>query len=113
MSDRFDSAERLMQYAAEGRLTKHALATLLATRPRGQFLDACTAIEKTYTEACGASGDPCLEAGCSAEGDVCLQPLMRAGTDYHKACGIEWVSLFADPVNRVGWWKVAAANIEP
>jgi hypothetical protein len=112
MSDRFDSPERLMQYAAEGRLTKHALATLLAARPRGQFLEACAVIEKTYTEACAAAGDPCLESGCSAEGEICLQPLMRAGTEYHKMCGAAWAGLFADPGNRVASWKFDATRLE-
>ena len=32
--------------------------------------------------------------------EVCLQPLLRAGTEYHKACAAEWVKLFANRENR-------------
>jgi hypothetical protein len=100
MDHRMDRPARLMKYAAEGRLTKHALATLLALEPRAVFLEACAAIEKKYTDNCAAANDPCLESGCAAEGEVCLEPLLRAGTDYHKACAAEWVKLFADRANR-------------
>jgi hemerythrin-like domain-containing protein len=31
--------------------------------------------------------------------------LARAGTGYHKACGAEWVKLFADRENRVSTWS--------
>lgn len=100
MPDQFDSP-RLLKYAEEGRLTKHALATTLTPEPRRQFLDACAAIEKKYTDQCAAAKDPCLESGCSAEGEICLQPLLRAGTEYHKACAAEWAKLFADHANRL------------
>jgi hypothetical protein len=100
MDNVMDRPERLMTHAAEGRLTKHALATLLTIEPRRVFLDACAAIEKQYTDDCAAGNDPCLESGCAAEGEVCLQPLLRAGADYHKACAAEWVKLFADRTNR-------------
>ena len=100
MDEAVDSPERLMVLAAEGRLTKHALATLLTAEPRHVFLDACGAIEKKYTDDCAAANDPCLESGCSMEGEVCLQPLLSAGTEYHKACAAEWVKLFADRGNR-------------
>jgi hypothetical protein len=98
-NDTLDSPERVIALAAEGRLTKHALATRLAAAPRKVFLEACTAIEKTYTNDCAAK-DPCLEAGCSMAGEVCLQPLLRAGTEYHKACAAEWAKLFANQENR-------------
>lgn len=100
MDDTLDTPERLMARAAEGRLTKHALATRLAAQPRRVFLDACAAIEKKYTDDCAAANDPCLESGCSMEDEVCLQPLLRAGTEYHKACAAEWVKLFANRENR-------------
>ena len=98
MDDALDTPEHLMARAAEGRLTKHALATLLAATPRRVFLEACAAIEKGYTGDCAT--DPCLEAGCSMEGEACLQPLLRAGTAYHKACAAEWAKLFAIRENR-------------
>jgi hypothetical protein len=93
------SLPELVKLAEEGRLTKHALATMLTAEPRKQFLEACAAIERHYTEECGAS-DPCLESGCSAQGEICLQPLLRAGTEYHKACAAEWAKLFAHEENR-------------
>jgi hypothetical protein len=93
---------QLHSYAAEGRLTKHALATTLAPEARERFLETCAAIEKKYTEECGDSGDPCMEAGCSARGEICLQPLLRAGTEFHKKCGVEWAKLYIDKKNRAG-----------
>ena len=98
MDDLFDTPERLMERAAEGRLTKHALATLLAAPPRQQFLEACAGLEQRFTADC--SKDPCLDAGCSMAGEVCLQPLLRSGTEYHKACAAEWAKLYAAPENR-------------
>ena len=100
MQTQLDTPEQLMRYAEEGRLTKHALATMLTPEPRRKFLEACAAIEKKYTDGCGAK-DPCLEAGCSAEGEICLQPLLRAGTEYHRACAVEWAKLFVDHENRL------------
>ena len=100
MNNTLDTPERLMTLAAMGRLTKHTLATLLVGQPRQEFLHACTAIEKKYTVDCGTGKDPCLEAGCSMDGEVCLEPLLRAGAEYHKACGGEWVKLFANHANR-------------
>ena len=111
MDVRIENPEAIMKYAEEGRMTKHALATLLTTEPRRAFLDACAAIELTYTEACTAANDPCLATGCSVEGETCLQPLLRAGTEYHKACAAEWVKLFADPGNRVSSWRRDASEI--
>ena len=92
---------QLMKFAEEGRLTKHALATMLTPDSRRLFLDACAAIERKYTEDCAAQKDPCLESGCSAEGEICLQPLLRASTEYHKACAAEWAKLFARHENRL------------
>ena len=101
MEEQFDTPEQLMKYAGEGRLTKHALATTLAPEPRRQFLEACAAIEKKYTVDCAAANDPCLESGCAVEDEICLQPLLRAGTEYHRACAVEWAKLFAHHENRL------------
>ena len=100
MEEELDT-QQLLNYAEEGRLTKHALATMLTPEPRRQFLEACAAIEKKYTDDCAAAKDPCLESGCSAVGQICLQPLLRAGTEYHKACAAEWMKLFARRENRL------------
>ena len=89
----YDTPEDVIAYATGGRLTKHALASLLTAPAKRAFLDACATIELKYTRDC-ASTDTCLEAGCSAEGERCLQPLLRAGTEYDKACGAEWAKLF-------------------
>lgn len=112
-----DTPEQVMTYevmthAIEGRLSKHALASLLTPDARRVFGDACGAIEQKYTDDCGALNDPCLESGCAAEGERCLQPLLRAGTDYQKACGAEWATLFADRGNRDASWKVTLSGYE-
>jgi len=104
--------EEVIAIAANGSLSKHSLATLLTARARRPFFDACGRIESTYTEACRAKGDPCLASGCSAEGERCLQPLLAAGTDYHKACGAEWAKLFADAANRDPSWRVTLASYD-
>jgi hypothetical protein len=103
---------QVMAYAVEGRLTKHALASLLTARVRRRFLSACGVIELKYTEACRALGDPCLASGCSAEGERCLQPLVLAGNDYHRDCGREWALLFADSANRDPSWRATASTFE-
>ena len=100
MKDKFDMQE-LLKFAEEGRLTKHALGTMLVPGARRQFLESCGAIEKKYTDDCAAMKDPCLESGCSVEGEICLQPLLRAGTEYHKAYAAEWAKLFGDEENRL------------
>jgi hypothetical protein len=105
-----ETPERVMTQATEGRLTKHALVSLLAPAARPAFLAACAKIELKYTEDCRALNDPCLESGCSMEGDRCLQPLLRAGTDYHKACGAEWTKLFVDEANRDMGWTAALSD---
>ena len=64
-----ETPEQVMSYAAEGRLSKHALASLLTAQARRPFLNACAAIEMKYTDDCRALNDPCLESGCSAEGE--------------------------------------------
>ena len=97
--------EQAIEYAIEGRLTKHALANLLAPESRQGFLDACATIEASYTTACAAAKDPCLESGCSCEGETCLQPLLRAGTEYHRACGAIWAKLFAGRQHRDAAWR--------
>jgi hypothetical protein len=104
--------EQVIDSAVKGALTKHALATLLTAAARRPFFDACARIESEYTEACRAKGDPCLASGCSAEGERCLQPLIAAGTDYHKACGREWARLFADPANRDSSWRVTLSGYD-
>jgi hypothetical protein len=104
------TSEEAMLYAAQGRLSKHALASLLTGEARRQFLKVCAAIEMKYTDDCRAKNDPCLASGCSAEGERCLQPLLEAGTEYYKACGAAWAKLFADRVNRDASWKVTLAD---
>jgi hypothetical protein len=86
-------ADRLILDAAEGRLSKLALADLLTAEKRQTFLDRCAAIEKHYTEECTASHDPCLESGCAVEGGICLQPLLRSENEYYRACGAVWIAL--------------------
>ncbi len=101
------SSERLMQFAAEGHFTKAELADLLTAESRAAYLEACAAIEKAYTEACTAQKDPCLESGCASEGEICLQPVLRAGPEYQRACGVEWIKKFRNPQNRIdygGMW---------
>jgi hypothetical protein len=107
-----DTPEQVMTCAIEGRLSKHALASLLTLDARRVFFDACGAIEQKYTDDCRAMNDPCLESGCSAEGERCLQPLLRAGTDYHKACGVEWATLFVERGNRDASWKVTLSGYD-
>lgn len=100
MKEKFDM-QQLLTFAEEGKLTKHALGTMLVPEARQRFLQSCAVLEKKYTDDCAAAKDPCLESGCSAEGEVCLQPLLRAGTAYHKACAAEWAKLFAAQENRL------------
>jgi hypothetical protein len=95
-----DSPEQVMANARQGSLSKDALAGFLAIGTREEFLKQCAAIEKRFTEACTATGDPCLEGGCAVEGEVCLQPLLNAGVDYAKACGEAFVTLYVDERNR-------------
>jgi hypothetical protein len=102
---RIGTAEALMKVAEQGRLPKGVLVNLLDLEHRHAFLAACAAIERKYTEDCTAANDPCLESGCAAEGEICLQPLLRAGIEYQKACGAEWIKLFADPRYRIDAWK--------
>jgi len=106
-----DTPEEVIRFALGGRLSKHALASLLTAAAKKPFSEACARIELNYTKDC-ALNDTCLEAGCSAEGERCLQPLLRAGTDYEKACGMEWSKLFADDANRDRSWRVTTASFE-
>ena len=107
-----DTPDKVMTYARDGRLSKHALATLLTPAARRPFFDACAAIELKYTEDCRAQNDPCLDSGCSAEGERCLQPLIRAGTGYYKACGAAWALRFADTENRAASWTVTLCGYD-
>jgi hypothetical protein len=103
----FDKADQVMAHAMAGRFAKDALASMLTMSSRPAFLEACARIEQRYTEACASAHDPCLESGCSCEDEICLQPLLRADAEYRKACGAEWVRLFADAANRDRFWAVA------
>ena len=96
--------EAVMEQARQGRLSKQALAQFLSIEKRADFLAVCAAIEKHMTEACTATGDPCLEGGCAVEGEICLQPLMAAGLDYYQACGEAFRGFFRDPKNRSSSW---------
>jgi hypothetical protein len=98
------SPERLMNFAAEGHLTKQLLGSFLGAEDAEAYLDACTVIEKRYTADCTSKNDPCLESGCALEGEVCLEPLLTAGLDYHKACAAAWRILFEDPRHRTQAW---------
>jgi len=97
--------EHVMESARQGRLSKEVLVRFLAWDKRQEYLKQCAAIEKRFTEACTASGDPCLEGGCAVDGEVCLEPLMRAGLEYYKACGDAFVTLFGDERNRSDGWE--------
>ena len=99
-------------HAIAGRLSKHALAGLLAPEARSVFYDGCSRIEQGYTSACRDMNDPCLDSGCAMVGEVCLQPIQRAGNDFDKACGAEWARLFADDANRDRFWEATFANYE-
>jgi len=107
VGQRVGSPDRLMKFAEEGHLPKHVLVNLLSYDQRQPYLDACTQIERRYTEACTAKSDPCLESGCSVEGEdeICLQPLLNAGIEYQKACAAEWIKLFHPSTNRIDAWK--------
>lgn len=96
--------EKLMTFAAQGHLPKRVLGSLLDTDGARAYVAACTAIEKQYTVDCPAEGNTCLESGCALEGEACLEPLMRAGAEYHKACGAAWSVLFGDPRHRIQAW---------
>jgi hypothetical protein len=90
-------SEQFMRLAEDGQVPKDVLANMLEPVSRRMYLEACASIERRYTEACDASGDPCLESGCSIDhehGETCLQPLLRAEPEYLKACGAEWIKLF-------------------
>jgi hypothetical protein len=104
---RVGSAERLTALAQEGHLPKHLLASVLNVENRQLFLDRCAGIEHTFTEACTANSDPCLESGCAVanEGEICLQALYNAQSEYQQACAAEWIELFRSPANRIEEWK--------
>jgi hypothetical protein len=108
LRDYIGTPEHLIRLAQEGRFAKQVLVKFLSTDKRQAYLDACAAIEKQYTIDCANSGDPCLAGGCAVEGEICLQPLLRADIEYFKACGQQWVKLFADPRNRDETWRGAS-----
>ena len=99
------SPEKLMTFVVDGSVPKESLTSLLAIGRRAGYLDACAAIDKTYTDQCAPTNGPCLESGCALEGEVCLQPLLRAGTAPRKAYAAAWIRLFADTGNRIEAWK--------
>lgn len=109
-SNTIETPRALVERVLDGRLSKHELVSLLAPESRPLFLEACSAIERRYTDACAATGDPCLESGCSCQGETCLEPLLRAGSEYLKACGAEWALLFTDANHRDRAWAVTAAE---
>jgi hypothetical protein len=89
--------EQFVRLAEEGQVQKDVLAGMLEPEIRRAYLETCATIERRYTEACDATGDPCLESGCSIDheaGEVCLQPLLRDGSEYQKEIGAEWVRLY-------------------
>ena len=98
------SPEKLMAFATEGRLTKQILGHLLDADNLAAYLEACTVIERQYTADCAAKNDPCLGPGCAVDGEICLEPLLRAGREYHKECGVAWRHLFTDPQHRISAW---------
>jgi hypothetical protein len=99
------SPELLMKFAEEGHLSKLTLASLLEPDSRDQFLEACAAIEKRFTEECSARGDYCLEDGCAMDGEVCLQALLKAGSAFQMACAAEWIRMFKIDDNRIAAWR--------
>ena len=107
MNGTIDTIEWLKQCAADGQLSKEALAGLLDIESRQPYLEACAAIEKRYTEERGKNDPRCLESGCSidqAAGEACLQPLLNA-LEYRKACAAEWIKLFGKPQTGSHAWK--------
>jgi hypothetical protein len=87
---RVGSPEKLMTFAAEGRLTKHVLKTLLGRVDAATYLEACTATEEQKTADCAPNDAPCLES--------------REGVEYHSACAAIWRTLFEDPRRRIKIW---------
>lgn len=102
----------VIAHAIAGRLSKQALAGLLAPEARRVFYDGCSRIEQGYTSGCRDMNDPCLDSGCAMAGEACLQPIQRAGSEFDKACAAEWATLFADDANRDRFWKATFASYE-
>jgi hypothetical protein len=94
------SPDRVIELAGAGRIAKGELAELRNAHARAAFVNACAAIERSYTEACTAQHDPCLEGGCALEGEICLAPLERSHPEYERACGAAFVELYLNPSNR-------------
>jgi hypothetical protein len=99
--------ERLMTFAGGGHMPKLMLLNLLSGDQRQAYLEACSRIERQYTNACMSNPVNCLATGCSVRGtdEICLAPLMHAGIEYQKACAAEWIKLFLAPAHRVDAWK--------
>ena len=104
------SPDRLIAVAGEGHLSKFALASLLESDSRQQFLNACAVLEKQFTADCPAHGETCLADGCAMDGEVCLQALLKAGSAFQRACAAEWIQLFKVEGNRVAAWRKASAS---
>jgi hypothetical protein len=104
------SPDRLMTVAGEGHLSKFALASVLESDSRQQFLDSCAVLEKRFTADCPAHGETCLADGCAMDGEVCLQALLKAGSAFQQACAAEWTQLFKVERNRVAAWRKESAS---
>jgi hypothetical protein len=99
------SPDRLMTFAEQGHLSKFMLASLLEPDSRHQFLESVAALEKRFTDECGAKSDPCLEDGCAMDGEVCLEAVLKAGSPFQLACAAEWIRMFKVEDNRIKAWK--------
>jgi hypothetical protein len=97
--------ERLMSVAGDGHLSKFALASVLESDSRQQFLDACAVLEQQFTADCPTHGETCLADGCAMDGEVCLQALLKTGSAFQLACAAEWIQLFKVEGNRIASWK--------
>ena len=62
------SPEKLMTFAAEGRLTKQAMGSLLGADQARVYFDACAVIEKQFTADCTAKSDPGLDRDVPSKG---------------------------------------------
>jgi hypothetical protein len=105
------NADDIVEFAAEGTLSKSELADLLAPGVRQDFLDTCAAIERQFRTDCAATGDYCLESGCALEGEACLSALLNAEPAYHRACATAWREMFDNPHNRAAAWQVDATTV--
>lgn len=88
------SAADATNFTLDSGLDKDTLAELLPTESRAAFLAGCAQVERDLTRACAANGDTCLASGCALEGESCLNAVLKAGSEYNKACGRIWLPLF-------------------